>query len=61
MNGISLLLIERTLPGVTCRPMKCQGVWCSGTTYVTFEDVKVLFISQIICLFNVDSVKWRTI
>jgi alkylation response protein AidB-like acyl-CoA dehydrogenase len=21
--------------------MDCQGVWSSGTTYVTFEDVKV--------------------
>jgi alkylation response protein AidB-like acyl-CoA dehydrogenase/cytochrome b involved in lipid metabolism len=41
MNGISLLLIERTMPGVSCRPMNCQGVWCAGTTYVTFEDVKV--------------------
>jgi alkylation response protein AidB-like acyl-CoA dehydrogenase len=21
--------------------MKCSGVWASGTTYITFEDVKV--------------------
>jgi alkylation response protein AidB-like acyl-CoA dehydrogenase len=41
MNGISLLLLERTMPGVTTRQMNCQGVWSSGTTYVTFEDVKV--------------------
>ncbi len=41
MNGISLLLIERTMPGVTTRPMLCSGVWASGTTYITFEDVKV--------------------
>ena len=40
MNGISVLLIERG-PGVTTRRMDCQGVWSSGTTYVTFEDVKV--------------------
>ncbi|KAM3504093.1 hypothetical protein MY11210_008480 [Beauveria gryllotalpidicola] len=40
MNGVSLLLIERT-EGVSTRRMDCQGVWSSGTTYVTFEDVKV--------------------
>lgn len=39
-HGLSMLLIERG-PGVTNRPMECQGVWGSGTTYVTFEDVKV--------------------
>lgn len=41
MNGVSLLLIERSMPGVKTRRMDCQGVWSSGTTYVTFEDVKV--------------------
>ena len=41
MNGVSLLLIEKTFPGVETRQMKCQGVFASGTTYVTFEDVKV--------------------
>ncbi|KAJ3488122.1 hypothetical protein NLG97_g6257 [Lecanicillium saksenae] len=40
MNGVSLLLIERS-EGVSTRRMDCQGVWSSGTTYVTFEDVKV--------------------
>ncbi|KAJ3263814.1 hypothetical protein HDU77_009969 [Chytriomyces hyalinus] len=41
MGGLSLLLIERTMPGVTTRQMNCSGVWASGTSYVTFEDVKV--------------------
>jgi len=41
MNGISVLLIERSFGGVSTRRMDCQGVWSSGTTYVTFEDVKV--------------------
>jgi len=36
-----MLLIERSMGGVTTRQMKCQGVWSSGTTYITFEDVKV--------------------
>ncbi|KAI9831137.1 MAG: hypothetical protein M1819_005225 [Sarea resinae] len=41
MGGISVLLIEREQEGVSTRRMDCQGVWSSGTTYVTFEDVKV--------------------
>ncbi|CAK7213954.1 hypothetical protein SCUCBS95973_001976 [Sporothrix curviconia] len=41
MNGVSLLLIERESGGVSTRRMDCQGVWSSGTTYITFEDVKV--------------------
>jgi len=41
MNGISVLLIERSFGGVSTRKMDCQGVWSSGTTYITFEDVKV--------------------
>lgn len=41
MKGISLLLVEKDMPGVTTRKMKCSGVWSSGTTYITFDDVKV--------------------
>lgn len=41
MNGVSALLIERSHGGVSTRKMDCQGVWASGTTYITFEDVKV--------------------
>ena len=41
MEGVSLLLIERAHGGVTTRRMDCQGVWSSGTTYITFEDTKV--------------------
>ncbi|KAF2797768.1 acyl-CoA dehydrogenase NM domain-like protein [Melanomma pulvis-pyrius CBS 109.77] len=40
-NGVSMLLIERSFGGVSTRKMDCQGVWSSGTTYITFEDVKV--------------------
>jgi len=39
--GVSLLLIERTMPGVRTEKMNCMGVWSSGTAYVTFENVKV--------------------
>lgn len=41
MNGVSLLLVERNMSGITTRHMPCSGVWASGTTYITFEDVKV--------------------
>merc|ERR1719440_425215 len=41
MKGISMLLVEKDMPGVETRKMKCSGVWSSGTTYITFEDVKV--------------------
>ncbi|SGY15214.1 BQ5605_C013g07289 [Microbotryum silenes-dioicae] len=38
--GISFLLIPNG-PGVTRRKMLMSGQWCAGTTYMTFEDVKV--------------------
>eukprot|EP01088_Endostelium_zonatum_P016788 TRINITY_DN467_c0_g2_i1.p1 TRINITY_DN467_c0_g2~~TRINITY_DN467_c0_g2_i1.p1 ORF type:complete len:573 (-),score=202.00 TRINITY_DN467_c0_g2_i1:13-1689(-) len=41
MGGVSLLLIERNMEGVSTKQMKCSGVWPSGTAYVTFEDVFV--------------------
>lgn len=41
MFGISLLLIEKTMPGVQMRKMKCMGGWTSGTTFISFENVKV--------------------
>ncbi|KAL0077635.1 putative acyl-CoA dehydrogenase [Phycomyces blakesleeanus] len=40
-GGISFLLLERGMPGITTRQMNCSGVWPSGTAYITFEDVKV--------------------
>jgi len=39
-NGVSVLLIERG-PGLTTRQMECMGLTASGTTFITFEDVKV--------------------
>ncbi len=41
MGGVSLLLVERGMQGVTTKQMLCTGVWPSGTAYITFEDVKV--------------------
>jgi len=40
-KGISVFLVERENPGVTCRKMKTQGAWVSGTALVILEDVKV--------------------
>lgn len=39
-KGVSFLVVERG-PGVTTKQMNCMGVWASGTSYITFEDVKV--------------------
>eukprot|EP01006_Ploeotia_vitrea_P044152 TRINITY_DN66815_c6_g2_i1.p1 TRINITY_DN66815_c6_g2~~TRINITY_DN66815_c6_g2_i1.p1 ORF type:complete len:509 (-),score=292.31 TRINITY_DN66815_c6_g2_i1:1380-2906(-) len=41
MRGVSLLLMEKTMPGVRIRRQKTQGLWISGTGYLIFEDVKV--------------------
>jgi alkylation response protein AidB-like acyl-CoA dehydrogenase len=41
MGGISLLLVERTMPGVKTRRINCSGMWASGNGYITFEDVLV--------------------
>jgi len=40
MGGVSLLLMERGMEGIETKQMKCMGVWPSGTTYITFDDVK---------------------
>ncbi|GAA5946673.1 hypothetical protein JCM3765_000344 [Sporobolomyces pararoseus] len=40
VHGVSFLLIPKT-EGVTCRRMQMSGQLCAGTTYLTFEDVKV--------------------
>lgn len=39
--GVSLLAIERTMPGVKTRKMNMGGVWGSGTAFIIFENVKV--------------------
>eukprot|EP00455_Lapot_gusevi_P041972 TRINITY_DN492_c0_g1_i1.p1 TRINITY_DN492_c0_g1~~TRINITY_DN492_c0_g1_i1.p1 ORF type:complete len:461 (+),score=209.55 TRINITY_DN492_c0_g1_i1:75-1385(+) len=41
MGGLSLLLVEKSMKGVTARQMKCSGVWPSGTSLVTFDNVHV--------------------
>jgi alkylation response protein AidB-like acyl-CoA dehydrogenase len=40
MQGISMMLIERS-EGLKTRHMKCGGIWASGTSFVTFDNVKV--------------------
>lgn len=41
MGGISLLLIERDMPGVHCRKLKTQGWHSSNTAFIAFDNVKV--------------------
>jgi len=55
MMGISLILVERDLPGVSVRPMDCMGAKGSGTGYVEFDDVKVPksnYIGDVTCLLR---------
>ena len=40
-KGLSVFLVEKTMPGVSTKRMKLMGHWCSGTAMVFFEDVKV--------------------
>lgn len=39
--GISILVIEKSMPGVFLRQMKCQGLWSTGTAFIIFDNVKV--------------------
>ena len=41
MGGVSLLLIEKGMKGVTCSRLKTQGWASSSTTLVRLEDVRV--------------------
>ena len=39
--GISLLLLEKDMPGIKIRKMKTQFDSTHGTTFINLEDVKV--------------------
>lgn len=41
MGGVEVILIEKSMPGVSVEPMECMGAKGSGTAFVMFEDVKV--------------------
>jgi len=41
MGGISLLLIERTMPGIKLTKLQTTGWWSSNTALIVFEDVRV--------------------
>ena len=42
-NSVSLLLLDKDMPGIKRRRMDCQGVWSSGTTFIELNDVEVPF------------------
>ena len=46
-NSISLLLVEKSMKGISARRMECQGVWSSGTSFIEFENVEVPFANLI--------------
>jgi alkylation response protein AidB-like acyl-CoA dehydrogenase len=41
MSGISLLLLEKNMPGISIRKMETQFDNSHNTTFITLEDVKV--------------------
>ncbi|KAL0476429.1 acyl-CoA dehydrogenase [Acrasis kona] len=41
MGGISLLVLEKDMPGITIRKMETQFDTSHNTTFITLEDVKV--------------------
>mmetsp|Transcript_29530 Transcript_29530/g.82520 ORF Transcript_29530/g.82520 Transcript_29530/m.82520 type:complete len:498 (+) Transcript_29530:230-1723(+) len=41
MKGVSLLLVERTMPGISTRKLSTQGWHAGNTAYIIFENVKV--------------------
>lgn len=40
-KGLSMILLEKNMPGFNIRKMKVQGIMASGTSYLTFDNVKV--------------------
>jgi alkylation response protein AidB-like acyl-CoA dehydrogenase/cytochrome b involved in lipid metabolism len=41
MGGLSVFILEKGMPGISVKPMKTTGMWGSGTSFITFENVKV--------------------
>eukprot|EP01090_Pellita_catalonica_P007709 TRINITY_DN18300_c0_g1_i1.p1 TRINITY_DN18300_c0_g1~~TRINITY_DN18300_c0_g1_i1.p1 ORF type:complete len:387 (-),score=69.12 TRINITY_DN18300_c0_g1_i1:17-1177(-) len=41
MGGLSFLLMEKTMPGITIRKLETQFDNSHNTTFITFDDVKV--------------------
>jgi len=39
--GLSFLLLEASMPGISRKQMDCSGVWASGTAFITFDNVRV--------------------
>jgi len=41
MSGLSLLLLERNMPGIKLTRLETTGWWSSNTALIVFEDVRV--------------------
>jgi alkylation response protein AidB-like acyl-CoA dehydrogenase len=46
-EGISLLLLEKGMPGMSIRKMETQFDTCHNTTFITLEDVRVPVVNLI--------------
>jgi hypothetical protein len=42
LQGVSLLLLERGMKGITTTQMACQGAWSSGTACI-FSSISLFF------------------
>mmetsp|Transcript_46460 Transcript_46460/g.89651 ORF Transcript_46460/g.89651 Transcript_46460/m.89651 type:complete len:435 (-) Transcript_46460:65-1369(-) len=40
-GSLSMLVLEKGMPGITVKRMKTQGWWASNTTYIEFDNVQV--------------------
>jgi acyl-CoA dehydrogenase len=40
-GGVSLLVVEKGMPGFSAAPLKKMGWWCSDTAHLTFDNVRV--------------------
>eukprot|EP00747_Dinoflagellata_sp_TGD_P178646 gnl/TRDRNA2_/TRDRNA2_27966_c0_seq1.p1 gnl/TRDRNA2_/TRDRNA2_27966_c0~~gnl/TRDRNA2_/TRDRNA2_27966_c0_seq1.p1 ORF type:complete len:423 (+),score=81.17 gnl/TRDRNA2_/TRDRNA2_27966_c0_seq1:43-1311(+) len=39
--GMSLIVLEKGMPGINCRRMRTQGWWASNTAFIEFDNVRV--------------------
>jgi len=46
-TGLSMLLLEKGMPGIKLRRLKTQGWWASNTAYIEFDNVRVPAVNLI--------------
>ena len=48
VQGVTLLLLEKGMPGIVPRRLKTQGWWMSNTALITFDNVRVPAATSVI-------------